>query len=127
MGSKQDLERLQEQLDGLAKTVQADSNLPVNMADYLVTLNSLKERIEAAQQTPDDLGARPSRGWVRGTKTGRVSSKLTTGTPVSWDRMRGSERELAKAAMNPHTNPPVTDRRAAILHTRKLNESNDNS
>ena len=126
-----ELALLQDQLEGLAKTVAGDTNLPMNMEDYLVTLNSLKKRIKAALKVPDDL--------IGGTKTGRTSSRnpwmgskprtgsIDDATPEEWDAASKAERERAKAAMNPHTHPPVTNRRAAIEHTRKLNELGDNS
>ncbi len=123
MNIKEDLSLLQEQLNGLFKTVESDTNLPVNIEDYLVTLNSLKKRIKEAYEMPYAL--------VGGTQTGRISSKNPNlgakPRTVEWERMRGSEREAATAAMNPHTPPPVTNRRAAIEHTRKLNENSNNS
>jgi hypothetical protein len=104
------LKVLNDQLDGLSKAVEADTNLPTNIEDYLVTLNSLKKRIEAANKMPD------------GTQTGRTSRaqrKMNNMTP--------EQKDAAHKAMNPHIYPPMTDRRAAIQHTRKLNERGNDS
>ena len=118
MGSTEELALLQEQLTGLATAVEKDDNLPANMEDYLVTLNSLKKRIETAKQSPDDLE-------VGGTMTGRMSSKNPNVATLPRN-MTQEQMDAANRAMNPHTHPPMTDRRAAIEHTRKLNElSND--
>ena len=121
MGSTEELALLQEQLTGLATAVEKDDNLPANMEDYLVTLNSLKKRIETAKQSPDDLE-------VGSTKTGRMPTK----TPNLQTLPRTSiDDAFIKAAIeaettNPRIHPSKTDRRAAIEHTRKLNElSND--
>lgn len=117
MGSKEELSLLYDQLEGLAKAVASDPDYLVNKDDYLTTLNSLKNRIAIANRVPDtdDL-------LIGGTKTGRTSSMKPrpsipwTGDP-SWEEM-----QRANPAMN-----PLTNRRAAIEHTRKLNELGDDS
>jgi hypothetical protein len=109
VGDKDDLQKeLQAQLYGLSKTVEGDTDLRGDMSDYLVTLNSLKKRIEAANKMPDDL---------RGTQTGRTSASVAGVTP---EQMNAAEKAL-------NSRLPITDRRAAIEHTRKLNESRDDS
>ena len=121
MGSAEELELLQKQLAGLAKAVEDDQNLPANMEDYLVTLNSLKTRIATAKQ-PEE----PDDPRVGGTMTGRMSSKNPNLHTLPRTAIEEASDQTVKA-MNPHTHPPVTDRRAAILHTRKLNELNNGS
>ena len=126
MGRPEELALLQEQLTGLATAVEKDDNLPTNMEDYLVTLNSLKKRIAAIKQSPDDLA-------VGGTMTGRMSTKTPnvatlprTGiddAAIKAELLRLHEQET----MNPHIHPPKTDRRAAIEHTRRLNELSNGS
>ncbi len=119
MESEDELALLQEQLTGLAKAVEADDNLPANMEDYLVTLNSLKRRIEAAKQSSDDLE-------IGGTMTGRTSSMNPNVATVPRTAIEEASDQAIKA-MNPHLHPPKTDRRAAIEHTRKLNELSNGS
>lgn len=103
------LKQLEEQLGGLAKSVEVDTDLPVNIADYNVTLNSLRKRIEKAHAMPD------------GAVVANPLDDINNMTP----KQRASATMMA---MNPHTHPPMTDRRAAIEHThRKLNESGNNS
>ena len=101
------LKQLEDQLGGLAKAVAVDTNLPVNMADYNVTLNSLRKRLEKAHAMPD------------GSVIANPADDINNMTP--------KQRDAAKKLMNPHIHPPITDRRAAIQHTRKLNESRDDS
>lgn len=125
MVSKEELALVQEQLDGLSKAVESDTNLPMNMEDYLVTLNSLKKRIKKAYKMPDLL--------VGGTQTGRTSSHnpLAHGGPRT--RIDNATPEdfwtdaSKKAGWGTPPEPPMPDRRAAIQHTRKLNESSNNS
>jgi hypothetical protein len=116
------LKVLNDQLDGLSKAVEADTNLPTNIEDYLVTLNSLKKRIEAANKMPDDPSKNPNTTGspLAGTQIGRTSRaqrKMNNMTPKQMD--------AAKKALNGRL--PITDRRAAIEHTRKLNESSNDS
>jgi hypothetical protein len=105
---------IQEQLAGLAKAVQSDLNFAVNKEDYLVTVNSLKNRLEKAKLTGDPPMA--------GTQTGRTPRKQR-----KIDNMTPEQQEAATKAMNQFVRPPMTNRRAAIEHTRKLNESNNDS
>jgi hypothetical protein len=115
---------LNEQLDGLSKAVEADRNLPTNIEDYLVTLNSLKKRIEAANKMPDDPSKNPNTTGspLVGTQTGRTSRAQR-----KMDNMTPEQKNAANMAMKPHVYPPMTDRRAAIQHTRKLNERGNDS
>lgn len=122
MGSKEELALLQKQLKGLAKAVESDINLPVNMEDYLVTLNSLKKRIMEIHKMPDYL--------MGGTQTGRATSKnpIAHGGPRASIDDEGFWTDAGKkAGWGTPPKPPVPDRRAAIEHTRKLNESSNNS
>jgi len=113
VGDEEELSLLQEQLNGLAKAVEGDTNLPTNIADYLVTLNSLKKRMATANkvQEPDELYA--------GTKTGRVSSKNPVHSVAKPSYTVGPDGPTGPDL----SEPPPTNRRAAIAHTRKLNES----
>jgi hypothetical protein len=119
VGDKDDLlKELQAQLDGLAKAVEIDTNLPKNMPDYLVTLDSLKGRIEAANKMPDDLIG-SSKSPLVGTQTGRTSRaqrKMNNMTPKQMDAAAKALKER-----------PLPNRRAAVEHTRKLNESGNHS
>lgn len=100
MATKQELLKvLSDQLKGLGMMVESDSSLPLHIDDYNVTLNSLKKQIEAAHKMPDDL-------------------------------MGSSKNPNAQQVPRPKQNKtavPIVNRRAAIEHTRKLNESLDNS
>ncbi len=107
MGSTEELALLQKQLAGLAKAVERDDDLPTNMEDYLVTLNSLKKRIETVNA--EDLMGPVGPMGLGGTVTGRMSTK----NPNLGSIPRTKAGETSR--------PPVTDRRAAIEHTRKLN------
>lgn len=117
---KEELAELKEQLKGLAKAVESDTNLPANMEDYLVTLNSLNKRIKAAHKMPDAL--------MGGTQTGRATTK----NPIAHGGPRSATPEefwtdAGRKAGWGTPEPPMPDRRAAIQHTRKLNESSNNS
>lgn len=117
MGNEEELSLLQEQLNGLAKAVAGDIDLPTNMADYLVTLSSLKKRIEAAKKGPDPDG-------LIGTATGRSSSKNPVHSvprPSGAIGLDGPTGQDGPTVPDPVTKP--INRRAAIQHTRKLNES----
>lgn len=106
MATKEEtLALLREQLDGLSTAVAGDKKFVQNQADYMVTLASLKKRIEEAHKIPDVL--------MGGTQTGRITSK----NPSHSDPRIGT----------PAVVPPITDRRAAIQHTRKLNELGNDS
>jgi hypothetical protein len=115
VGEKDDLlKELQAQLAGLRQQVEIDTELPENMDDYLVTLNSLKKRIVAANKMPDDLiGTRtPSSASVA-----KAQRKMHNMTPK---QVNAAQKALGRRL-------PITDRRAAIEHTRKLNESGNNN
>ena len=113
------MKELKAQLDGLAMAVQSDENFPANKEDYLVTVNSLKKRLDKANKMPDDP-------VMSGTKTGRTSSKNPNFGSIPRN-MTPKQRDAANKAMNPPIHPPMTNRRAAIEHTRKLNESGNDS
>jgi len=107
---------LQKQLEGLKKTVAADPDLRKNMEDHLVTLNSLKKRMERANRVPD-----PDDLVIGGTSTGRISSKTPNMAQVPRTDMEERMANMARKAKQKHRERP--NRRAAIEHTRKLNES----
>jgi hypothetical protein len=123
VGEKDDLlKELQAQLDGLAKVVEIDTNLPGNMPDYLVTLNSLKKRIEAANKMDDLTGTQTGRTTVQ---KARKSSAAVARAQRKMNNMTPKQIDAAQKALNHR--PPITDRRAAIEHTRKLNELGNDS
>ena len=111
------MKQLRDQLDGLAMTVKSDENFATNKEDYLVTVNSLKKRLDHAKKLPDDPP-------MAGTKTGRTSSKNPNMSQVP---KSNRVRVTGMTATPNKTAVPVINRRAAIEHTRKLNESLDNS
>ncbi len=121
MATKEEtLELLREQLDGLSTAVAGDEKFVQNQADYMVTLASLKKRIEEAHKMPDvliDPGSKPRGVAVGGTQTGRVTPK----NPLSHSDPRVGTPPVVPAV------EPKTDRRAAIQHTRKLNELGNDS
>lgn len=110
MGDDEELKLLQDQLEGLSKAVASDENLPVNMNDYLVTLGSLKKRIEAANKEP----------------VGPVSAEQTPARKRFDDiAIKLAEEKAEELRLNPPI--PIPNRRAAIQHTRKLNGLGDDS
>ncbi len=119
MDKEEILGLLREQLSSLAIAVESDENFATNKEDYLVTINSLKKRIVEAKK-------RTGESPMAGTKTGRMSSRGPNFGSVPRN-MTTKQRNAANKSMNPHIHPPVTDRRAAIEHTRKLNESGNRS
>ncbi len=119
MDKEETLQLVREQLDGLANAVANDKNFEVNKEDYQVTINSLRKRIVEAKK----LTGEPP---MAGTKTGRMSSKNPNVATIP-KNMTPKQRDAAFRAMNPRIYPPVTDRRAAIEHTRKLNELGNDS
>ncbi len=124
MDKEETLKLLSDQLDGLAKSVASDENFRTNRDDYNVTINSLRKRIvEAKKMTGEPSTEDP----MTGTKTGRMSSKNPNfgsipKTPSSFKKFRPTSAKLPQAKPK-----PVTDRRGAIEHTRKLNERGNNS
>ena len=120
MTTKDDMQLIREQLDGLSKTVQSDENFKVNKADYLETLNSLKNRLMEAQKVPDSL---------MGTSTGRTSSKNPNlhAIPRNNPGVLGPVGETGKTTGPAIAKHPLPNRRAAIQHTRKLNERSNDS
>jgi len=115
VGEKDDLlKELGAQLAGLRQQVEIDAELPENMSDYLVTLNSLKKKIVAANKMPDDLmGTRtPSSASVA-----KAQRKMHNMTPKQMD---AAQKALGRRL-------PITDRRAAVEHTRKLNGRGNDS
>ena len=119
MGNTEELALLQEQLEGLAKAVERDTNLPANMEDYLVTLNSLRKRIKKAHKMPDLL--------MGGTQTGRMSTKTPNVQTLPKTGIDDTAIKAEQDKMNPPIHPPKINRRAAIEHTRKLNELSNGS
>jgi hypothetical protein len=100
---------VQEQLAGFAKSVASDENFEANKADHLVTFESLKKRLEEAKLTGDPPAAT--------NLDRRANRKMNNMTPKQMD--------AAKKALGGRL--PITDRRAAIEHTRKLNELGNDS
>ena len=120
MRKEEFLKRLSEKLDGLTQTVKNDSNLSANMADYNVTLNSLKKKILEAYKLPDEFRGRTKTGRMY-TKTPNLHTMPKTKIPDAPDGITGM------TGPDPEVKVPMTDRRAAIEHTRQLNARSDNN
>jgi hypothetical protein len=115
--NKEELLRLlREQLDGLAKSVESDKDFATNKEDYNVTIKSIRKRIAEANK----LTGNPP---MASTKTGRWSSKNPNTAQVPKTQPvppNGPIKEVRPRHRKPN-------RRAAIEHTRKLNESLNDS
>ena len=142
MEKRDRLEKLQEQLSALASVVENDPFVQDNMEDHVTILNALKRQIERTQALPDD-------DIFSGTKTGRVQTKKpnvsttpknkgpTGFGPGAKKVAEGNilcqicggtgEGQTAAAACDMCSGageipePPVTNRRAAIQHTKAKN------
>jgi len=102
---QQDLKKLREYLDILAEKVENENNA-ANMAEHVKTLNSLNKQIDEAV----GRSTRPAHTFANDPNTGFFRTK--------------DEHGFSTAPAEP---VPVIDRRAAIQHTRKLNESGNDS